>query len=52
MATDINGIVTELQEQLKWLSSRAAQLAGQLTAVIKERDELQEKLDEQTKIES
>ena len=46
MAADVNAIIAELQEQLRLLSSRAAQLAGQLATLASERDELQKKVDE------
>lgn len=43
MSTEVNAIIGELQEQLRLLSSRAAQLAGQLAIVTQERDEFQKK---------
>ena len=43
MSVEMNAIISELQEQLRLLSSRAAQAAAQLATVTKERDELREK---------
>ncbi len=47
MNTEVNAIIGELQEQLRLLSSRAAQSAGRLAIVTKERDEFQKKADDE-----
>ncbi len=49
MSTEVNAIIAELQEQLRVLSSRAAQLAGRLAIVTQERDKFQKKLGDEDK---
>ncbi len=46
MSTEVNAIIGELQDQLRMLSSRAAQLAGQVAIVTQERDEAKKSRDE------